>query len=212
MTATVDAVLLNDFLSTRSYVDGFSASKSDLNVFGALPAEPEAKFVHARRWYRHIKVLQNGHQFASQSKSVEDFPIVSSVKTATSNDDDEVDLFGEDEVDPEAERVKAERIAAYNAKKATKQQVAAKSEVVLDIKPWDEETDMAEVRNKVKAIVMDGLVWGEAKLQPVAFGVKKLVVKCVVEDDKVSIDALTEKISEFEDHVQSVDIVSFNKI
>lgn len=33
---------------------------------------------------------------------------------------------------------------------------------------------------------IDGLVWGEAhKLVPVAFGVKKLVLSCVVEDDKV---------------------------
>lgn len=33
---------------------------------------------------------------------------------------------------------------------------------------------------------MDGLAWGEAhKLVPVAFGVKKLVLSCVVEDDKV---------------------------
>lgn len=33
---------------------------------------------------------------------------------------------------------------------------------------------------------ISGLVWGEAhKLVPVAFGVKKLVLSCVVEDDKV---------------------------
>jgi len=35
---------------------------------------------------------------------------------------------------------------------------------------------------------------------------------CVVEDDKVSIDELTETIEAFEDHVQSVDIAAFNKI
>lgn len=35
---------------------------------------------------------------------------------------------------------------------------------------------------------------------------------CVVEDDKVSIDELTEEIQEFEDFVQSVDIAAFNKI
>jgi len=35
---------------------------------------------------------------------------------------------------------------------------------------------------------------------------------CVVEDDKVSIDELQEKISEFEDFVQSVDIAAFNKV
>ncbi len=35
---------------------------------------------------------------------------------------------------------------------------------------------------------------------------------CVVEDDKVSTDMLEEKITDFEDLVQSVDIVAFNKI
>lgn len=35
---------------------------------------------------------------------------------------------------------------------------------------------------------------------------------CIVEDDKVSVDDLVEKIQEFEDYVQSVDIAAFNKI
>lgn len=35
---------------------------------------------------------------------------------------------------------------------------------------------------------------------------------CVVEDEKVSVDALVEQIQEFEDLVQSVDIAAFNKI
>lgn len=38
----------------------------------------------------------------------------------------------------------------------------------------------------IAQVKLDGLVWGEAhKLVPVAFGVKKLVLSCVVEDDKV---------------------------
>jgi elongation factor 1-beta len=42
-------------------------------------------------------------------------------------DEEEVDLFAEDEeVDEEAERLKAERVAAYNAKKAGKPKAAAK--------------------------------------------------------------------------------------
>jgi translation elongation factor EF-1beta len=32
---------------------------------------------------------------------------------------------------------------------------------------------------------MDGLLWGTSKLVPVAFGVKKLQITCVIEDDKV---------------------------
>lgn len=51
-----------------------------------------------------------------------------------------------------------------------------------------------------------------AKLVEIAFGIKKLQIMCVVEDDKVSVDALVETIQEFEDYVQSVDIAAFNKI
>lgn len=35
---------------------------------------------------------------------------------------------------------------------------------------------------------------------------------CIVEDEKVSVDDLTEEITGFEDYVQSVDIAAFNKI
>lgn len=41
-----------------------------------------------------------------------------------------------------------------------------------------------------------------AKLVPVGYGIKKLVINCVVEDDKVSTDDLEEKIVEFEDYVR----------
>merc|ERR1712142_1048812 len=66
------------------------------------------------------------------------------------DDDDDVDLFGSDdeEDDAEAERIKAERVAEYNkrksAKEAKKGKVIAKSNVIMDIKPWDDETDMKE--------------------------------------------------------------------
>lgn len=45
-----------------------------------------------------------------------------------------------------------------------------------------------------------------------AYGIKKLQISTVVEDDKVSVDWLTETIQEIEDLVQSVDIAAFNKI
>ena len=35
---------------------------------------------------------------------------------------------------------------------------------------------------------------------------------CVVEDEKVSIEELSEKMTEFEDFVQSVDVAAMNKI
>merc|ERR1712191_25491 len=66
----------------------------------------------------------------------------------------------EEEDDEEAERIKQERIAAYAAKKSKKPTLIAKSNIILDIKPWDDETDMKEVENRVREIVADGLLWG----------------------------------------------------
>lgn len=51
-----------------------------------------------------------------------------------------------------------------------------------------------------------------AKLVPVGYGINKLRVMCVVEDEKVSIDELMEQIEGFEELVQSVDIDSMGKI
>jgi translation elongation factor EF-1beta len=47
---------------------------------------------------------------------------------------------------------------------------------------------------------------------PVAYNIQKLQISCVVEDEKVSVDWLTDQIQEIEDLVQSVDIVVFNKV
>ena len=59
---------------------------------------------------------------------------------------------------------------------------------------------------------MDGLVWNnEPKIIPVAFGMNKLQVGCVIEDAKVSIEDIYERLEEWEE-VQSTDTVSFQKL
>lgn len=132
------------------------------------------------------------------------------------SDDDDIDLFGSDSDDEEAkaekERVKQERLAAYAAKKSKKPGPIAKSSILLDVKPWDDETDMAELEKQVRTVQTDGLLWGAGKLVPVGYGIKKLQILCTVEDDKVGTDFLEEQITAFEDLVQSVDIAAFNKI
>jgi elongation factor 1-delta len=128
-------------------------------------------------------------------------------------EDDDFDPFAsDDDEDEEAERLKAERVKMYAEKKSKKPALIAKSNIILDVKPWDDETDMAEMEKLVRTIEMDGLLWGNSKLVPLAYGIKKLQISCVVEDDKVGTDDLEEKITEFEDYVQSVDIAAFNKI
>eukprot|EP00953_Heterococcus_sp_UTEX-ZZ885_P026491 14298-Heterococcus_DN1.PRE.1 len=52
---------------------------------------------------------------------------------------------------------------------------------------------------------MDGLVWSEGcKLADVAFGIKKLVISAIIEDEKVGIADVEDPILAMEDLVQSV--------
>lgn len=129
---------------------------------------------------------------------------------AEEEDEDDVDLFGSDdeEEDAEAARIREERLEEYRKKKEGKVKPAAKSVVTMDVKPWDDETDMAALESSVRSIEKDGLVWGASKLVPIGFGIRKLQINLVIEDDKVGLDDLQEEIAEFEDYVQSSDIVS----
>lgn len=72
----------------------------------------------------------------------------------------------------------------------------------------DDETNLEEMEANVRAIEMDGLVWGASKFTEVGYGIKKLQINLVVEDEKVSTDELQAQIEEDEDHVQSTDVVS----
>merc|ERR1711931_201721 len=74
-------------------------------------------------------------------------------------DDDDFELFGSDDEEDKAEqeRIKQQRIKEYQEKKAKKPGPIAKSNVVLDCKPWDDETDMKKMEELVRGIEMDGL-------------------------------------------------------
>ena len=42
-------------------------------------------------------------------------------------------------------------------------QIIAKSSITLDVKPWDDETDLEAMEKAVRSIVADGLIWGPCK-------------------------------------------------
>ncbi|XP_060631960.2 elongation factor 1-delta isoform X3 [Anolis sagrei] len=159
---------------------------------------------------QHVTPMRKVEPQAAPSKKVNP-PSASAV--AEEDEDDDIDLFGSDEEeDQEAARIREERLKQYAEKKSKKPGLIAKSSILLDVKPWDDETDMAKMEECVRSVQMDGLVWGASKLVPVGYGIKKLQIQCVVEDDKVGTDILEEEITKFEDYVQSVDIAAFNKI
>ena len=190
---------------TNIIVYSSAATQADVSVYKAF----QKAYPQFTRWFNHI---------ASYTEEFESLPAgnaPAASAAAEEEDDDDVDLFGsdDDEVDEEAEKLKQQRLAEYAAKKAAKgPKPAAKSIVTLDVKPWDDETDLEELLANVKAIEMDGLTWGAHQWIPVGFGIKKLQINLVVEDAKVSLDELQAAIEEDEDHVQSTDIAAMQKL
>ncbi|KAG8696007.1 Translation elongation factor 1 beta [Ceratobasidium sp. 394] len=213
-----DLKQLDEHLATRSYVEGYTPSQADVGVFKAVGSAPDkATYPHAARWYAHIKSYEAEHTSlpgdAEAGAKLFGGASTSAPAAAAAEEEEDIDLFGEDEEeDAEAERVKAERVAAYNAKKANKPKTIAKSVVTLEVKPWDDETDMVELEKSVRSIEQEGLVWGSSKLVAIGYGIKKLQITLVIEDELVSLDELQEKIAEFEDYVQSSDVAAMQKL
>ena len=75
--------------------------------------------------------------------------------------------------------------------------------VMLEVKPMDDTINLDDLFKKImNDITQDGLFWKtEYKKEPVAFGIFKLIVGFSLEDDKVSVDDIVEKIEEFEELV-----------
>ncbi|KAL2844371.1 hypothetical protein BJY01DRAFT_215014 [Aspergillus pseudoustus] len=223
LTTDSGLTVLNDWLLTRSYITSYFPSQADVACFKATHSGPDSsKYPHAARWYKHIASFENEFVTlpgdASKVYTTYGPELNSDVAPATAIaagvDEDELDLFGsdEEEEDAEAARVREERLAAYREKKAAKPKAAAKSIVTMEVKGWDDETDMAALEAAVRGIEKDGLVWGASQLVPVGFGIHKLHIILVVEDEKISTLDLQEEIEGFEDYVQSSDIVAMQKL
>ncbi|KAK7743273.1 Translation elongation factor 1 beta [Cytospora paraplurivora] len=199
--------------------------RADVATFKAISSAPDAaKYPNAARWYKHIASYEP--EFATLSGDASKPYTVygpdeseltlnpAKAPEKAAEEEDDVDLFGSDdeEEDEEAARIREERLAEYRKKKEGKVKPAAKSVVTLDVKPWDDETDLEALEKSVRSVEKDGLVWGLSKWVPVGFGIKKLQITLVVEDDKVSLDDLQDQIQEFEDYVQSSDVVAMQKL
>ncbi|CCW60013.1 unnamed protein product [Phytomonas sp. EM1] len=196
---------LNGRLSDKPYVSGFLPSKEDAKVF----EEMFGSNINVAQWAaRMASYYQSERDALLKGEESESSKEVTKAKAK--GDDDDIDLFGEA---TEEEKAALDAKKAKDAeKKKAKAAPVAKSSILYDIKAWDDTVDLEALAGKLNAIQRDGLIWGDHKLVPVAFGVKKLQQLIVIEDDKVSSDDLEEMIMSFEDEVQSIDIVAWNKI
>ncbi|KFY12426.1 hypothetical protein V491_06793 [Pseudogymnoascus sp. VKM F-3775] len=217
--------VLNSYLTTRSYIVGYNASQADVATFKALSSAPDAaKYPNAARWYKHIASYADEFEtlsgdatkpYTAYGPEVAEVTLNPAKAPAAEEEDEDVDLFGSDdeEEDAEAVRIREERLEEYRKKKEGKTKPAAKSVVTLDVKPWDDETDMVALEASVRSVEKDGLVWGGSKLVAVGFGIKKLQINLVVEDEKVGLDDLQEELAEsFDEYIQSSDVVAMQKL
>ncbi len=84
---------------------------------------------------------------------------------------------------------------------------------MFDVKVYEAGYNFEPLIAKILALEINGLVWNkEPKILDVAYGVKMLQVGCVIEDDKVLTDDVFDLITAWEDDVQSVDMVSMQKL
>ncbi|OQR98162.1 elongation factor 1-beta [Achlya hypogyna] len=213
---------LNGFLTARSYIEGYQFSAADSSLFAKVPGTPDAsKYPNVYRWYIHAAAKLGRAAFAPKAAAPAAAkpatPKAATPKAAKKvvEEDDDDDMFGDDdeEEDEAAKAAAKKRADAAKASKKEKAKPIERSQVVIEVKPWEAETDLEALAAKIKALEVNGLTWGEShKLVPVAFGIKKLLVQCIIIDDLVLLDDITEAIEQFEDDVQSVDVASMNKM
>ncbi|KAH9610548.1 hypothetical protein KSS87_005372 [Heliosperma pusillum] len=211
---------LEDHLSGKSYISGDAITKDDIKVYGAVVEKPSDAYPNASKWFESVSAQLAasfpgqavGVGFSSQQASASSAPVEEKKEAvAADDDDDDLDLFGD-----ETEEDKAAAEAREAAKKASaKKKESGKSSILLDVKPWDDETDMQKLEETVRSIKMEGLNWGASKLVAVGYGIKKLQIMMTIVDDLVSVDHLIEEYLTVEpanEFIQSCDIVAFNKI
>lgn len=227
---------LNGYLSTRSYIEGYTMSAADTAAFATCSGVPSAKDTpHAFRWYKHI-AAKTGSIFVAPAAPApapavkKDAPAKKAAPAKKQDDDDDFDnMFDDDDDDEEeadtpsvAERAKAAK-AKHDAKLAEAKSKAEarlaqkeknqRSLCALEVKPWEADQDLLVLHKKIcDGFQMEGLKWGEkCELKEVAFGIKKIIMTAVI-SMSISMDAIIEEIVEdkFADEVQSMSMISMS--
>jgi elongation factor 1-beta len=230
--------LFEKHLTDKSWLVGNTLTLADIMCFGMMKvpfafvmgAEQREQCPAVSAWFEKMGTLPVVTMVTGTNAIAEEawkccgsdltVTVAAQVEAATEEvagegDDDDIDMFGSDDEDDEASfdalcKAKQAAIDKANAKpKAT-----AKSIVMFEVKPLESETDLDALFARIlKECVIEGCNWKQdCKKEPVAFGVFKLIVGAVIEDDKVSTDDIEEQIEGMDDMVQSVDIQSFNKL
>ena len=209
-----DANTLESTLKNQQWVGGQLPSSADVEAFAALKDTKlsAGEHPHTFAWFALVSKFTDDVRasWGGAAKPAAKKGGKKEEKKAEAAADDDLDLFGDD--DEDAAAAAAAAIKAKAAKKP-KKVVIAQSLVLFEVKPVDDTTDLDALGARILELTGDGIYWkSEFKKEPVAFGIFKIIIGVTVEDDKVSVDALQERIEALDDMVQSVEIAAFNKI
>merc|ERR1712032_1079098 len=193
-----------------------------------IGAAPKSGFANVTRYYNHIQTFNADAQYkfpTIDGLTVSDTPVVAAKAEAKADDSDSDDLGGmlDSDSDDDSDSVDiAAQIAKKNAEKKAatkknqkKRRPPERSEIILDVKPFDDQTDLEELAKKIKGTTLESLrekeaqkvderitlasghKWGENhQLEEMAFGIKKLRLQCVVMNELVGSDLLVDLIQE----------------
>ena len=178
---------VNGFLTSRSYLDGYKPTQVDTSYFNAIGRVSQKDgLTHLYRWWLHISSFTEAERAAFPGEPKD---LNGGKKAAEDDDDDddddddEDDLFGDDDDDDDEDEdedptERLERLAAKGDKvaiaklkvvrakaaKAAKKEAAGRTMIVLEIKPFDDQTNLKELEKEIRQIGPDALkglcLWG----------------------------------------------------
>lgn len=255
---------LDAYLASRVYVFGLEPTTQDTTLVGLIGEAPKSGFNNVTRYFNHIQTFNaaaRGKFPTIEGLSVSDAPVVAAKAEAKDDDSSSDEGLGglldsdadsdSEEIDLAAIKAKAAAAAAAakNKGKGKRRRPPERSEIIMDVKPFDDQTDLESLAKKIKNTHLEDLrdkeypgpnedgdtwafleeeaqkvderitlatahKWGENHhLEEMAYGIKKLRLQCVVQNELVGSDLLVSLITEtWPDEVQSVDIAAFQKM
>lgn len=191
---------LNNFFGDHSYYQNNMLSAMDLKIYNQITnVVCKEKYPHLYRWYKHISRIPD-HVFDELNKAneKENKGKANQQKAAAAEEDDEddIDLFGETNEEDKKLLDNKKKEQEEKKKKEAKEREKNRSILIIEIKPKTISTDINKIEKLIRQKIVDpNIKWGEeVKTLPVAFGLQKLQMSCIIYDDLVNTNELIENI------------------
>ncbi|KAM5221066.1 LOW QUALITY PROTEIN: elongation factor 1-beta-like [Ctenodactylus gundi] len=161
--------VLKDYLADKSYIQGYVPCQAEA-VFEAVSGSPPVELCHVLHWFNHIKSYKKEKASLPGVKKALGKHSPTIVKdtmggVATESKDNDIDLFESEDKEEkeEAHELRKQRLIQYESKKAKKPTLVAKSSILLDVTPWDNETDMVKLEECIRSIQFNGCWYDRIK-------------------------------------------------